>query len=43
MVRNHNLAKDTDASCRFLQLLEYKAENAGVLVVKVDKRHIKRA
>jgi putative transposase len=40
MVRNRNLAqKILDASWRkFLQLLEYKAESAGVRVVKVSPR-----
>ncbi|MEM0172174.1 MAG: transposase [Thermoproteota archaeon] len=40
MVRNHNLAqKILDASWgKFLQLLEYKAERAGVRVVKVNPR-----
>ncbi|MEM3832113.1 MAG: transposase [Thermoprotei archaeon] len=40
MVRNHNLAqKILDASWgKFLQLLEYKAESAGVRVVKVNPR-----
>ncbi|MCW4007314.1 MAG: transposase [Candidatus Bathyarchaeota archaeon] len=40
MVRNHNLAqKILDASwADFLQLLEYKAEGAGVRVVKVNPR-----
>ncbi len=40
MVRNHNLAqKILDASWgKFLQLLEYKAERAGVRVVKVSPR-----
>ena len=40
MVRNHNLAgRILDASWgRFLQLLEYKAERAGALVVKVNPR-----
>jgi putative transposase len=38
MVRNHSLAqKIIDASWgKFLQLLEYKAERAGVRVVKVN-------
>jgi putative transposase len=40
MVRNHNLAsKILDASWgKFLQLLEFKAERAGALVVKVNPR-----
>ncbi|MEM4234673.1 MAG: transposase [Candidatus Methanomethylicaceae archaeon] len=40
MVRNHNLAqKILDASWnKFLQLLEYKAERAGVRVAKVNPR-----
>jgi len=40
MVRNHNLAgKILDASWgKFLQLLEFKAERAGTLVVKVNPR-----
>jgi putative transposase len=40
MARNHNLAqKILDASWgKFLQLLEYKAERAGVQVVKVNPR-----
>ena len=40
MVRNHILAqKILDASWgKFLQLLEYKAESAGVRVVKVNPR-----
>jgi putative transposase len=40
MVRNHKLAqKILDASWgKFLQLLEYKAESAGVRVVKVNPR-----
>ncbi|MEM0172184.1 MAG: transposase [Thermoproteota archaeon] len=40
MVRNHNLAqKILDASWgKFLQLLSYKAERAGVRVVKVNPR-----
>jgi len=40
MVKNHSLAKQIlDASWgRFLQLLEYKAERAGVRVVKVNPR-----
>ncbi|MEM3832410.1 MAG: transposase [Thermoprotei archaeon] len=40
MVRNHNLAqKILDTSWgKFLQLLEYKAESAGVRVVKVSPR-----
>jgi len=40
MVRNHNLSqKILDASWgKFLQLLEYKAERAGVRVVKVNPR-----
>ncbi len=40
MVRNHNLApKILDASWgEFFQLLEYKAESAGVRVVKVNPR-----
>jgi len=40
MVRNHNLAgKILDASWgKFLQMLAYKAENAGKLVLKVNPR-----
>lgn len=40
LVRNYRLArKILDASWgKFLQLLEYKAESAGVRVVKVDPR-----
>ena len=40
MVRNHKLAgKILDASWgKFLQLLEFKAERAGALVVKVNPR-----
>ena len=40
MVKNHSLAqKILDASWgKFLQMLEYKAENAGVRVVKVNPR-----
>ncbi|MGC8936751.1 MAG: zinc ribbon domain-containing protein [Candidatus Methanomethylicaceae archaeon] len=40
MVRDHNLAqKILDASWgRFLQLLEYKAERAGLRVVKVPPK-----
>jgi len=40
MARNHNLAsKILDASWgKFLQMLEYKAENAGIQVVKVNPR-----
>lgn len=40
MVRNHNLAgKILDASWgKFLQLLQYKAERAGCVVVKVNPR-----
>jgi len=40
MVRNHNLAqKILDASWgKFLQILSYKAENAGKIVMKVDPR-----
>ncbi|MBU3957893.1 MAG: transposase, partial [Nanoarchaeota archaeon] len=41
MVRNHHLAKSiSDVSwSRFIQFLEYKAENAGVQVVKVNPRY----
>lgn len=41
MVRNHCLAKSiSDVSwSRFIQFLEYKAENAGVQVVKVNPKH----
>jgi putative transposase len=44
IVRNHNLAgKILDASWRkFLQLLSYKAENAGKVVVKVNPRGTSR-
>jgi len=41
MVRNHHLAKSiTDASwSRFIQILEYKAESAGIQVMKVDAKN----
>ena len=41
MVKNHNLAQSIyDASWnRFIQMLSYKAENAGMRVIKVDARN----
>ncbi len=41
MVRNHYLAKSIiDASwSRFIQMLEYKAESAGIRVMKVDPKN----
>lgn len=41
MVKNHHLSRSiTDASwSRFIQMLEYKAESAGVQVMKVEARN----
>ena len=41
MVKNHNLAQSIyDASWnRFIQMLSYKAESAGMKVIKVDARN----
>ncbi|MCL4375262.1 transposase [Candidatus Marsarchaeota archaeon] len=41
MVRNHNLAQSIyDASWnRFIQMLSYKAESAGLRIIKVDARN----
>ncbi len=44
MVKNHNLAQSIqDASWnRFIQMLSYKAESAGMKVIKVDARNTSR-
>jgi putative transposase len=41
MVRNHNLAQSINNASwnRFAQILSYKAESAGLKVVKVDARN----
>ncbi len=41
MVKNHNLAQSIyDASWnRFIQMLSYKAESAGLRIIKVDARN----